>query len=100
MSDDRPTLVGIGRDAENEKSLVLYLDKRPSDEIMREIHDTLIKERPVVAYQVCLNRKHKPDQKDDWGPWRNIHEENVDLYKRRMQAMPGLVKMRALIERD
>ncbi len=32
---------GVGRDAENERSLILYLSRRPTDDEMRRLHNYL-----------------------------------------------------------
>lgn len=41
-NDDRkPKLLGVGRDAENERALVLYFSAPLSDDAMRAIHDYL-----------------------------------------------------------
>lgn len=99
-NDDRPTLVSMGQSANDEKVIMLHLDRPVTMKIMEEIHRALAVDKPVAAYQMSMNRKHQPDLIDDWSPWRNIHEENLDLYKNRAKNMPNLVKIRALIERD
>lgn len=40
-ANDSTRVVGIGRDAENEKALVIYFTGKPSDDDMRRIHDLL-----------------------------------------------------------
>lgn len=94
---DAPTLLGIGRDKDNNRALVLYLSTEPSDDVMRDIHQVLTTNREVVGYQVRSNRKSMPDAPDDWGDWRYTDSDNLVTWKNRADRMPNVVQIRGLI---
>ena len=98
MSNDIPVLRGIGRDKDDARSIVLYLDREATDNVIQDIHAVLTTNKPVVGYQVRSNRKSMPDHEDDWSEWRYV--ENVDTWKNRADRMPDAVQIRALIVKD
>ena len=54
-----PDLKGVGRDRDNDKTLILYFDTRPSDDELRALHDHLAAPRLFAA--VPLKARPRPD---------------------------------------
>lgn len=54
-----PKVRGIGRDHENEHSLCLYLERKPTDDEMRQIQDVLNGRYTIPPLVVPLNDRDK-----------------------------------------